>query len=401
MTVKFVTKKQVSFDIDNVQVFHMPHDPLLEDVLMKEALFYSPQEISKFQDERFEEEALALERAKEEAKKEKKKEKQARKQERRLKLQARRTARLQKQGKSTTSDKDSTACTSSNNSMTCSTATSSDDDEDDESDFPESQNNNNNNSSSIRGNQQQFWMGASSTSSSSEGEETPSHLSSRNSRDRENKSPTPPTSGSSPLRVSTASNSPSSSNNSNNSGKKSPKKSPRRLRLRKATPRQQPSQQQQQHVECPDFPPPLQASSSSSSSSSFNACNYNDSISLLHLPSLVQDDDDDDELLHNTHHDDIESAVATLRRPFLPSADNNHVDENQTKCKPQTSSSHTSLVASASCDATISCTGTTYAALQQQVQGWKYSALALLSLLVGSWVWFFAMSPIKTWVAWK
>ena len=53
--IKTTTKKQVSFD-DTVEIHAIPHDTT---GLNKEELFYSPQNIQQFQDERFEEQARA------------------------------------------------------------------------------------------------------------------------------------------------------------------------------------------------------------------------------------------------------------------------------------------------------------------------------------------------------
>lgn len=123
-------KKQVSF-VDTVQVFEMPQDS--RDDTMLEVLFYSPQEILKFQDERFEEEAQLLQQKKDAEAKERKAQKEAKKRQRRERLQARKQARQKQQQQQKKQREDKTVDNEqeqvNNTSPTRSRSNSSDDSE--------------------------------------------------------------------------------------------------------------------------------------------------------------------------------------------------------------------------------------------------------------------------------
>lgn len=86
--------KRVKFCDDAPRVFHIT--PYENFEVSRSLLFYSPQEILKFQDERFEEEAAALEQKRAEEAKARKAEKEEKKKQRKERLQAKREARKKK-----------------------------------------------------------------------------------------------------------------------------------------------------------------------------------------------------------------------------------------------------------------------------------------------------------------
>jgi hypothetical protein len=92
-TTSSSNNKRVRICLESVRVFHMPQDNREEYL---DRLFYSPQEIKVFQDEKFEEEAAALQLRKEKEAAQRKQEKELKKQQRKERLHARKQARLHK-----------------------------------------------------------------------------------------------------------------------------------------------------------------------------------------------------------------------------------------------------------------------------------------------------------------